>query len=105
MSGSVSSIQTLKDQSFNTEGPRLFNALPRALRDIVGSTEMFKRNLDVFLKLLPDQPPGPGGDIPSALDVHGRPSNSIRSWVRALSFEDWIPKSLIMVSEGCDGLV
>ena len=92
LSGSVVSIQTLKDHSFCTEGPRLFNALPRVIRDFTGTKEAFKRSLDVFLRQLPDQPPGPGGDIPMAMDEHGRPSNSIRSWVRALSLQDWVPR-------------
>ncbi len=43
------------------QGARLFNCLPRNLRDMAGqSIDMFKRNLDKFLRLVPDEPLVPG---------------------------------------------
>ena len=38
-------------------GPRLYNSLPRYLRNLNGvSTENFKNRLDKFIKFVPDQP-------------------------------------------------
>ena len=52
-------INTLRDQSFSCLGPRLFNLLPRDLKNM-SSLPHFKSNLDQFLKLFPDTPPTPG---------------------------------------------
>ena len=49
-------IQTLKEGSFMVHGPRLFNEIPRDLREFEGSPETFKARLDVFLKTVPDKP-------------------------------------------------
>lgn len=50
-------IKTIKENSFATRGPRLFNALPKYLRDSdVRSVEKFKDQLDSFLKTIPDEP-------------------------------------------------
>ena len=49
-------IQTLKEGSFMVHGPRLFNEIPRDLREFEGSPETFKAKLDVFLKTVPDKP-------------------------------------------------
>ena len=59
--------------SFLNVGPRLFNSLPKDIRDLTGcSTEVFKRKLDKFLQRLPDEPP-----IPHAPATRGARSNSI----------------------------
>ena len=52
-------INTLRDQSFSCMGPRLFNLLPKNLKDI-NSLPLFKTKLDNFLELFPDTPPTPG---------------------------------------------
>ena len=52
-------INTLRDNSFSTNGPRLFNLLPKELKEI-DSLPLFKRHLDQFLKNFPDTPPTPG---------------------------------------------
>ena len=49
-------VQTLIENSFAVRGPRLFNAIPRELRDFRGSLLTFKRKLDKFLVGLPDKP-------------------------------------------------
>ena len=50
-------IKTLKEHAFATRGPRLFNALPRHIRDATNlSLEQFKTQLDKFLWTIPDQP-------------------------------------------------
>ena len=46
----------LRDRSFYIRGPRVFNALPKDLREIDSSMETFKSKLDEFLSLIPDVP-------------------------------------------------
>ena len=71
-------IQTLRESSFTVHGTRLFNCIPRCLRDMSGqSVSVFKRNLDRFLRLVPDEPLIPGytamrrADSNSLLDLKG----------------------------------
>ena len=59
-------VQTIVDNSFGVRGPKLFNCLPRGLRDFEGSAETFKSKLDSFLKLIPDQPCLPHYTQPAA---------------------------------------
>ena len=49
-------LQTLKENSFAIHGPRLFNALPREIRDLEGDIDCFKFELDKFLRGIPDKP-------------------------------------------------
>ena len=72
------SIQTLKDNSFLTNGPKLFNSLPKGLRNMKKCTEEeFKEQLDLYLQQVPDQPKI-DGLIPWGQDLEGKPSNSIQ---------------------------
>ena len=48
--------QRLKDTSFFCLSARLFNLLPRDLRDLDCSLPMLKSELDRFLQRVPDQP-------------------------------------------------
>ena len=54
-------IQTQKDNSFFVKGPRLFNCIPKEIRECTENQDIFKRKLDNFLKNVPDQPNGSGG--------------------------------------------
>ena len=63
---------TLRDQSFSCNGPRLFNILPKELKEL-DSLPTFKVQLDRFLKLFPDTPPTPGYVAVNA--------NSLLDWV------------------------
>ena len=58
--GSTARFKTLTDNSFAIRGPRLFNILPRKLRDCGGSVDQFKAWLDCFLPKVRDQPRMPG---------------------------------------------
>ena len=52
--------QSLQDNAITVFEPRLYNALPKYLRDIESvKTEKFKFELDKFLELIPDQPKMP----------------------------------------------
>ena len=71
-------IQTLRESGLTVHGARLFNSLPRCIRDISGQTiDIFKSKLDRFLRLVPDEPLIPGytamrrGESNSLLDLQG----------------------------------
>lgn len=75
-------LTTMRHNSLPIIGPRLFNALPRYIRNLNGvSTEAFKRNLDNYLKHIPDEP---------NIDHYHTPaeSNSIVDQLRRLKLDD-----------------
>ena len=49
-------VQTLREQSFQINGARLFNSLPKKIRNITKDQELFKASLDEYLSSVPDQP-------------------------------------------------
>ena len=50
-------VRSLRDQSFQVRGPRLFNCLPSNIRNTSRVSVLeFKEKLDKFLGLLPDHP-------------------------------------------------
>ena len=55
-------IQSCKDNNFFVNGPRLFNCLPRDIRECRENQDIFKRRLDNFLRNVPDQPSGHGNE-------------------------------------------
>ena len=70
-------IQTLREQSLQCEGARLFNCI-RELHNM----EDFKEGLDQWLMRIPDQP-RIGTLVPSAVcSITGRQSNSLLAWTR-----------------------
>ena len=75
------SVMTLRERSFLVEGPKLFNALPKFLRNHEGSVESFKHALDKFLEEIPDQPRMTGFE-PFGTDTNGAPSNSLTDILR-----------------------
>ena len=68
----------LREQSFQYQGPKLFNCLPVSLRNKVNcSLEEFKADLDQFLQNIPDEP-SMSALIPGATNPQtARPSNSL----------------------------
>ena len=53
----VQSIQTMREGSFQVSGPKLFNKLPKTLRNMTKcGPDEFKKQLDQFLTFVPDQP-------------------------------------------------
>ena len=74
-------IQTLREQSFQINGARLFNCLPKQLGNIKTCQDDFKAALDKHLSSVPDQP-RIGSLIPQATDqLTGRQSNSLLAWI------------------------
>ena len=49
-------VKTLKEESFIVHGPKLFNAVPKELREFSGTLCTFKIRLDKFLKSINDKP-------------------------------------------------
>ena len=54
-------INTIRENSFCFQGPKLFNCLPKSIRNITNVTvDTFKHHLDKLLSTVPDQPGVPG---------------------------------------------
>ena len=54
-------VRNARESSLQVRGARLFNSIPRELRDIfTGTTDQFKVRLDEWLLTIPDQPTIPG---------------------------------------------
>ena len=54
-------VRKARESSLQVRGARLFNCLPRDIRDMfTGTPEMFKTRLDEWLSRIPDQPTIPG---------------------------------------------
>ena len=76
-------VRTLREASLNIHGARLFNALPKSIRDIKSCDILqFKEKLDCFLSKIPDQPKI-GTLIPDCCDqMTAQPSNSLVDQIR-----------------------
>ena len=79
--------QSLQENAITIFGPRLYNSLPKYLRDIESvKTEKFKFELEKFLELIPDQP-----KMPNYVTASG--SNSILdqlTYLRAQGISPWL---------------
>ena len=75
---SKKSVQTLREDSFQVNGPRLFNSIPAHIRGMTRcNIHDFKFKLDKFLETVPDEP-RTKNLVPSATNqINGNPSNSI----------------------------
>ena len=71
-------IKTIREGSFKIHGNRLFNSLPKHIRNLTKvSNDEFKVSMDQYLQSLHDEPKFPGY-VPSACNqVNANPSNSI----------------------------
>ena len=56
ITSSMDRIKTCKDNSFFGKAPKLFNCMPKEIREHNGKLETFKKKLDKFLQNVPDQP-------------------------------------------------
>ena len=65
------SVRHARESSLQVKGAKLFNLIPRELRDtLTGTTDQFKVKLDAWLSTIPDQPTIPGRQ-------RAAPSNSL----------------------------
>ena len=61
LSNQKTSAQKFREASFTYDGPRLFNSLPKHIRDLKGiPLAKFKCALDEYLRQVPDEPQIPG---------------------------------------------
>ena len=81
-------VQTLRENTFQVQGPQLFNILPAKIRNMSKCTvEDFKLALDQFLCKIPDEPNVSGTFYtPRACNqITGKPSNSLIDQVRSMN--------------------
>ena len=77
LSSAPKRIQTIRRASFGIKGPRLFNCLPKQIRNTTNVTvDKFKSQLDKFLATIPDEPL-----IPGYTQYRKIPTNSLLDWV------------------------
>ena len=81
--GKDGAARTLLRFSLRWEGVRLYNSLPKFLRQWEGTKESFKNKFDQFLTLITDEPELPNAK-PGGLTLDRKPSNSIPDWIRTL---------------------
>ncbi|KAK3860833.1 hypothetical protein Pcinc_033140 [Petrolisthes cinctipes] len=92
-------IQTLKHNNLSKRGARLFNCLPKNVRNISGvATDTFKRELDKFLATIPDQP-----GIPGYTSSRPATSNSIPSQLEYLQYSEGWRRHRGLASENIEG--
>ena len=91
-------IQNLREASLCVRGARLFNLLPKSIRDMRDcSTEAFKRALDKHLKIIPDEP-----QIQGYTACRRAESNSLLNMSRlAYSETDVARVEVAVASRGC----
>ena len=73
---STCKVKSIRHSSFAIKGPRIFNSLPKDLRNFKGGTvEEFKLRLDKYLQTVPDEPLIPGYTVYRTIDT-----NSLIDW-------------------------
>ena len=80
----------MKERMISINGSRLYNCLPRIIREFEGSLEGFKCLLDSFLKIVPDRPCLPGYYTHN-LDRKSNQSNCLIDWVYNMDLDKWKP--------------
>ena len=77
--GAPAAVRKARECSLQVRGAKLFNTIPRELRDLfTGTTETFKARLDEWLSTIPDQPTIPGRQRAAA-------SNSLLDQVQTIT--------------------
>ena len=81
--GGRQAVQTSIEQSFLINGVRLFNCIPRKLREMKLELKDFKSKIDNYLIMIPDNPRMGKLIMPSTQDrISGRQSNSLMAWIK-----------------------
>ena len=77
-----------RSQTFQYVGPRLYNSLPRYIRDFKGSKDEFKILLNEFLRKIPDNPLV-ADLIPEPCNpFNANPTNEIIHWIPLLGLHN-----------------
>ena len=88
-------VKSLKESSFHTRGPKLFNTLPFYIRDTTGcSLNVFKNKLDKYLSIFPDTPLSQKYHPFPRDNISGLPSNSMIDWTRYFQISTRSMKSI-----------
>ena len=96
--GRLQSIRTKRDQSIFRQGPKLFNSLPRCIRELDCTFDTFKKILDIFLSLIPDKPLLPGYKNGN-LDLYRNETNCMVHWIRNLKLDEWSMKDEVQCTK------
>lgn len=88
VSSSSCRSKSIRENSFQINGPKLFNCLPVKVREISNcSVDTFKFNLDSILSVIPDEPRC-DNLIPRSVCIYtSKPSNSIIDQIRIINFQ------------------
>ena len=92
VNGLTEGQRTLRRRTIQFEGVKLMN-IPPPFQNFSGKVETFKFLLDIFLSLVPDEPPTQTLS-PKASDCYGKPSNSLYDWCKNRMFEWVLPLEL-----------
>ena len=74
------SVKTIRMNSFQVQGPSMFNILPKILRDSDAPAEGWKAELDKYLEQFPDKPIVTGMDSGLCDRYSSQPTNSLLEW-------------------------
>ena len=81
------SVQTLREQTFQVNGPQLFNMIPAHIRNITNcAVDDFKIKHDKFLESIADEP-NTSGLTPGACTAEARASNSLVDQVKMVHMD------------------
>ena len=84
-------IKVIRDRTIMVEGAKIYNMVPRRIREYDGSYLGFKNCIDKWLTDVPDIPRDLGYE-PDARNTEGKPSNSLKDWSKILIYDDsWVP--------------
>ena len=76
-------VQTMRERSFQVNGAKIFNSLPKSVRNITRvSVDDFKAKLDEYLATLPDEPKLQNYIPAMCNQLTAAPSNSIIDYAR-----------------------
>ena len=81
-------IKALRDRTIVVEGERLYNAVPRNIRENDGSYLGFKNCIDRRIGEVPDFPRYVGNE-PEARNIDGKPSSSVKDWRKVHEFREY----------------
>ena len=84
-------VKVLRDRTILVEGAKIYNMVPRKIREYSGSYLGFKNCIGKWLNEVPDIPRDLGNE-PNARNTEGKPSNSLKDWSKILTYDDsWFP--------------
>ena len=90
LTATTEAIKTKLRDSLLYNGVRIFNSIPLTIRNIQNDYCEFKKQLDLYLSKIPDQP-ATKDLTPEAKDIYGDPSNSILDWPRSIDLTSIYP--------------